>query len=154
MIGNRIKQVRKFLKMSQSQFGKVLGTTQRAVSHWERNEAEPSLEQLQKLTQLFNINPTWLLTGQGEMFLNNNQKSIGVNYGGVQIGNIIAETIGTVQTEKHITNTSNLEEEIKKLIDKEIKVFQRIQEEKPEMFEKALKKLSRDLEELEELILS
>ena len=69
MIGERIKKIRVHFGLNQEEFGKVLGTSQKAISRWEKNKTEPSIKQLQKLTQLFNINPTWLLTGHGSMFL-------------------------------------------------------------------------------------
>lgn len=157
MIGKRLKQLRKALNLSQSKFGELLGTTQRAVSHWERDEAEPSFQQLKKLIDLFNVNPTWLLTGEGEMFLSRTEaKNIGVNYGGMQIGNIMAETIGTINKEVQETSYipgKSLKGEIRELINKEIELFQKIQKEKPQMLKKAINKLSRDVEELEELIL-
>ena len=69
MIGERIKQVRKELKINQQQFANLLGITERTLRNYEKGEREIPHSVIQKLTHLFNINPTWLLTGQGSMFL-------------------------------------------------------------------------------------
>ena len=47
---------------------KGLGVNQRTVSNWETGRNEPSIEILNKITSLWGINPTWLLTGEGPMF--------------------------------------------------------------------------------------
>jgi len=68
-IGNRIKEIRTALHLNQKEFGELLGVNQRTVSNWETNRNEPSIEILSKITSLWGINPTWLLTGEGEMFI-------------------------------------------------------------------------------------
>ena len=67
-IGERIKAIRIALKLNQKEFGELLGVNQRTISHWETGRNEPSIEILNKITSLWSINPTWLLTGEGPMF--------------------------------------------------------------------------------------
>ena len=74
-VGERIHILRRRLKLSQQELAEKLGFGKRAttISDWERGKVYPRLSVLQKLIELFNVNPTWLLTGQGEMFLSEQQ---------------------------------------------------------------------------------
>ena len=69
MINERFKQVRKVLGISQKEFANTLGIGLTTLKDYEKGKFPPKTEVIQKLTHLFNINPTWLLTGQGSMFL-------------------------------------------------------------------------------------
>ena len=73
-INERIKLIRKHLGLNQKEFGDILGVSQRAVSNWESGRNEPSIEVLNSISTKWAINPTWLLTGRGEMFLNQEEK--------------------------------------------------------------------------------
>ena len=54
--GERIKQIRMALGLTQAEFAKKLGTKQRTVSNWERGRNEPSLHMLAKFSSLWAIN--------------------------------------------------------------------------------------------------
>ena len=75
-ISERIKKIRKTLQLPQETFAKILGVNQRTISNWENGRNEPPLAILEVITQKWGINGNWLLTGKGEMFLN---QSPGVN---------------------------------------------------------------------------
>lgn len=66
---NRIKLLRKSLKLSQTDFANSLGLTMRAIQKWEAGSVEVKLSSLKLLEQVFNINIDWLINGKGEMFL-------------------------------------------------------------------------------------
>ena len=68
-LGDRIKQLR-LLKnnISQSDFGKIIGTSQSAVQSWESNKSLPGADFLFKIKQEFGIDINWLLTGEGEQY--------------------------------------------------------------------------------------
>ena len=66
-IGNRIKLVRKRLKLSQSEFVKPLGVDRSHIAGIENGSRNPS-EPLIKLIHLcYCVNLTWLKTGQGRI---------------------------------------------------------------------------------------
>lgn len=68
-IGNRVKMVRKNLKMNQEQFGQRLGGLKKSsISKIERNENGISERNIQSLCSTFFVNRNWLLTGEEEMF--------------------------------------------------------------------------------------
>lgn len=64
----RIKQVRKNLGLTMSEFGSQLGVRNSTVSEWEHGKNVPESKR-QHLCTVFNVNRTWLDTGKGEMFV-------------------------------------------------------------------------------------
>ena len=70
-MNTRIKELRKAMKKSQEDFGKILGLSKSGVSEIEagrRNVTEQHIIMLKNCTE-YCINETWLRTGEGEMFL-------------------------------------------------------------------------------------
>ena len=65
-IGDRIKLVRG--EMSREKFAPLTGVSKNTLVFYEKNEREPGADYLRKILELFpSTNPTWLLTGEGEM---------------------------------------------------------------------------------------
>lgn len=64
---NRIKELRKSLRLNQESFGTKLGVKKSAVSKWEHGYPVPD-SAIRLMTKEFNANPDWLATGKGEMF--------------------------------------------------------------------------------------
>jgi len=97
-LNKRLKLIRKALGLTQKEMSNMMGVSLRVYQYYEKGEQKPTYEKLVPLVEKFNINGNWLLTGQGEMFLNgSSQKNIGINYGGMQIGNIIGENVKAKQ---------------------------------------------------------
>ena len=65
---NRLKALRKALKLNQEDVARILGVHAQSVSRYERGEQQPSSKKIGVLTNETGINPAWLLTGEGEMF--------------------------------------------------------------------------------------
>lgn len=70
-IYQRFRQVRKCLKMTQTDFGEKIGKTMRSVQEYERGTRNITDGVLLNLQETFNVNPNWLRTGTGSMFLEN-----------------------------------------------------------------------------------
>lgn len=66
---NRIRQLRKALGLSQEEFGRRLGVTRGAITNIELDKVEVKPLFLDLICREFNASQTWLLTGEGEMFL-------------------------------------------------------------------------------------
>jgi len=66
----RIKVLRKSLKLDQKEFGDKMGKSQHTISNWERGKTVPiNLERLiSLLNKIFNANPSWLREGKEPMF--------------------------------------------------------------------------------------
>jgi len=77
MIGERIRLIRKKLGLTQKEFGERIGVIDRLVSKWEKGLNEPTSKSLKAIAQEFNVNLHWLLTGEGEMFIDKNKKGQG-----------------------------------------------------------------------------
>lgn len=68
-IGQRIKYLRKELKLTQEEFGEKIGVKGNTVTGYERGTRTPSDSIINYICLVFNINQTWLRTGEGEMSL-------------------------------------------------------------------------------------
>ena len=67
-MNERIKELRKALKLSQDEFGKRLGLTRGAITNIELNKTEPKPLLIDLICREFDITEEWLRTGAGEMF--------------------------------------------------------------------------------------
>lgn len=65
---NRLKQLRKGLKINQTNFAKHLGITQTAYSMIENGNNPLSDRHIKVICSTFGINENWLRTGEGDMF--------------------------------------------------------------------------------------
>lgn len=69
--GERVKQVRKSLGLTLEKFGVKVGVTKQTVSRIE-NDINGLTEQMTKsICREFHVNYIWLTTGEGEMFIEN-----------------------------------------------------------------------------------
>ncbi|WP_291492576.1 S24 family peptidase [Desulfurella sp.] len=70
--GSRLKSLRKDLGFTQKQLGESLGVTQGFYGGIEKSRYSIPLEVLLKLKEIYNVNPNWVLTGEGSTFLEQN----------------------------------------------------------------------------------
>ena len=64
----RIKELRKYLKLNQTDFGAAIGVTQKPVSDMEQG-GNITERNFNAICKAFNVNPDWLREGVGAMFL-------------------------------------------------------------------------------------
>jgi len=68
-INERLKLIRQNLGLSQQKLAEELGLQRNIVADVERGKVKnPNFKLLRKLEEKYNINPDWLLTGEGEMY--------------------------------------------------------------------------------------
>lgn len=67
-MNSRILQVRKNLKLTQDDFAKKIGLSKNFVWMVEKGERTPSERTLKDICREFNVNYDWLISGEGEMF--------------------------------------------------------------------------------------
>lgn len=65
----RLQILRKKLKLSQKEFGEKLGVSRDVVSNAELGRVDMKPIFVSHLCSTFNVNESWLRTGEGEMFL-------------------------------------------------------------------------------------
>lgn len=61
MIGQKIRDLRKEKKMSQSELAKMLAVSQTTVTAWETGKAEPSSSAITSLADYFDVTTDYLL---------------------------------------------------------------------------------------------
>ena len=65
---NRLKAVRKALRMNQKSFAEQLGLNQNSLSMIEKNHTPVTEKNVKLVCATFNVNEQWLRTGNGDMF--------------------------------------------------------------------------------------
>lgn len=68
-MNERIKEVRKKLNLTLKEFGEKLGVQSAAISKLEKGHVNPTEQMIKSICREFNVNETWLRTGEGEMFV-------------------------------------------------------------------------------------
>jgi len=68
-IGKRLAKFRSELGLKQKELAEILGKTTSAVANWEVGRASIPLESLIILMDRYDLNPIWLIRGEGPMFL-------------------------------------------------------------------------------------
>ena len=69
-VGKRIKRLKNKLNITSSALADKLSIPVRTIGSYERDEVPPSEKFLNALITNFHVNINWLLTGNGEMFIN------------------------------------------------------------------------------------
>lgn len=57
----RLKRLRKSKNMTQERFAELLGVSRTAVAKWENGYAEPTLQNIVKISELFNVSSDYIL---------------------------------------------------------------------------------------------
>lgn len=61
VIGDRIKIIRKSNKISQVEFAESLNVTKQAVSNWENNNVQPSVDIIKRIALKYGVSADFLL---------------------------------------------------------------------------------------------
>ena len=69
MFGQRLELIRRQLNLTQSQFAQILGIKQSVYGRYRDGVGNITADMLLSLLKRLNINPTWLISGEGSMFL-------------------------------------------------------------------------------------
>jgi transcriptional regulator with XRE-family HTH domain len=70
MINERLKEIRKSLNLNQSEFASKIGLAQSGYSQIETGENSLTEQNIKLVCFVYNVNETWLRSGEGEMFNN------------------------------------------------------------------------------------
>lgn len=122
-LGERVKEVRKYYKLTQNEFAEKLGVSREYVSRLENGKENPSYNTLLSFDVFFNVSQDWLTTGNGKMFgnLDLEQTTIKIRERTVEAviraiksgkdpaeEELIAEAFKTLASMFHILHTSNI----------------------------------------------
>lgn len=70
---DRIKELRKFLNLNQSEFGEQIGLKQATIAGYENGIRSVSDQTIYSICREFRVNEEWLRSGNGEMFIAMNE---------------------------------------------------------------------------------
>lgn len=73
-MNGRIRELRKTLELSQKEFAQKIGLKQNAISYMEKSGATVTEQNIRAICSQFSVNESWLRTGIGKMFLENEKK--------------------------------------------------------------------------------
>lgn len=68
-MNERIKEIRKFLRLTQTAFADRIGVRQQTIAMIEASKSNPSDQLINSISREFRVNETWLRTGTGDMFI-------------------------------------------------------------------------------------
>ena len=74
--GERIREVRNTLGLTLEKFGDRLGVTKVAISNIEKGNRNLTEQMTKAICREFNVDYMWLTTGDGEMFIDNDNDFI------------------------------------------------------------------------------
>ena len=69
MFGDRLKELRKELKLSQDEFAKKLNIGRSSIANYESGAREPISSVIALICKTWNVNESWLRNGEGKMFV-------------------------------------------------------------------------------------
>ena len=73
-MNERLKELRKTIGLTLSQFGERLGVSKSAASLWESGGRNLSDSTIKLICKEFYVNEEWLRTGEGDMFVSDTSK--------------------------------------------------------------------------------
>lgn len=75
ILKDRIRKIRKELDLTQQEFAGKIGTSQNVLANYETGRRNPSASVINNICKTFNVNETWLRTGEGEIFIELNREA-------------------------------------------------------------------------------
>jgi len=144
-IEERFLKVIKSSGLKQYDFAETIGTTQATISRYLSGKRKIDLQIALLLKYVHGINPNWLLTGEGDMFVQPEQKgNVGVSGGNVKFGDGKIINFGGNVTYHSSNKMKSLTEEQKKVLESitedDIELLKLFKDDKNEMV-KALKRI-------------
>lgn len=67
-MNERLKEIRKELRLTQKEFAKKLGITDSGISRLEKGQNQLTDQMIRSICREFNVNYSWLVSGTGDMF--------------------------------------------------------------------------------------
>jgi len=64
----KLREIRTLYRITQKELAKKMGYHETYISDIERGRTKPSNKFILRISEIFNINPEWLLTGEGEKY--------------------------------------------------------------------------------------
>lgn len=78
MLSERIRELRKHLHLSQTEFGKNVGASIDVIKNLEYDRVKPNETLLAHICTVYSVNERWLRTGEGEMFAGKSAEDLAI----------------------------------------------------------------------------
>lgn len=78
-ISERIMQIRSEQKLSQKDFGEIIGLSRSMISCYEKGLREITERSMDDICREFSINREWLLAGENEMYISREEDTVLIN---------------------------------------------------------------------------
>lgn len=78
-IGARILEIRQAASLPQKEFAEQLGVSKSAVASYEKDQQMPGAAVLMSVCEHFNVEPRWLLLGEGQTYSDKTIEKMGAN---------------------------------------------------------------------------
>lgn len=72
----RIRELRKCLKLNQTDFGNKIGVKQTTIAGYETGAKNPLDSVIFSICRVFNVSEDWLRTGTGDMFIQRTRNQV------------------------------------------------------------------------------
>lgn len=103
--GEKLILMREKLGFNQNDFAEKIELAPQSLSRYEKNKVKPSIEFIEKLTDMFSVNSNWLINGKGNIFIENIQN---INYKEEIINNLELLNENQIRYVYHITEAEKL----------------------------------------------
>lgn len=97
MIGERIKTIRKVLRLNQTIFGKNIGISAPLVVAFEKGQRIPTERTKNDIIRVYGVSPAYLETGEGEMFLQEPKQKEGIRRLIPKLESLTAEQLESIE---------------------------------------------------------
>ena len=118
-MNERLKKLRKSLDLTQQKFAERLGVKRNTVAQWELGINALTKQVIISICREFDVNETWLKTGEGEMFIKLTRDE--------EISRFVGETLSDESDtfkKRFISMLSNLDESDWEVLEKMITLMQ------------------------------
>ncbi len=106
--GEKLILMRETLGFNQNDFAEKIELAPQSLSRYEKNKVKPSIEFIEKLTNMFSVNSNWLINGKGNIFIENNENIQNINYKEEIINNLELLNENQIKYVYHITEAEKI----------------------------------------------
>lgn len=97
MYGDIIKKIRKELKLNQSEFAEKINVSRSLIGGLEKEYTALTDRVKEDIIRVYNVNPTYLETGEGEMFLQEPKQKEGIKRLIPKLENLTVEQLESIE---------------------------------------------------------
>ena len=119
-MNERLKKLRKTLGLTQQEFADKIGSKRNTIAKYETNTNMPSAAVISLICREFDVNETWLKSGEGEMFISLTRDE--------EISRFVGETLSDESDtfkKRFISMLSNLDESDWEVLEKMVTLMQK-----------------------------